>query len=419
MKLLTKTSLIYILSTALVFLIGGIIFYHNLRNIVDEEATEHIQFEKSTIEAFVKEHNRIPVTEYMNGDYIVFRTSALPVKEIINDTTIYSKNEQEFLPYRSFTFPILADGINYEVKISRALFESDDLVETILNSFIYITVILLVITILVNRIASKRLWKPFFSSVGLLHKYKIDEHQMLTFENTSTSEFKELNSALAKMTEKIAADYNNLKAFTENASHELQTPLSVILASTELLLQQENLSEKQSEAIHAIHQTVRKLARLNQTLLLLAKIENKQFGQKENIDVSFLLKNKLEFYSELISLKEIRLEKNILPGKHISIHPALAEILISNLLTNAIRHNTKQGKIIVILDNDKLVVSNSGEQLQDSSKLFERFYKENISSESTGLGLALVKQIVDSNGMKIHYSYVNGMHSFEILLVQN
>jgi signal transduction histidine kinase len=418
MKLLAKTSLIYLLSTALVFLVGGLIFYYNLRNIVDEEATEHIYSEKLLIEKYVKEHDKIPVTDLMTGDLISFTAVNIPVNETISDTTLYSEEEGETLPYRCIKFPVMIDGKNYSVSISKALFESDDLVETILTSFILITLVLLLVTFIVNRIASKRLWKPFLNSLSLLNEYKIDKHQSFHFSSTSTKEFKQLNEALGKMTEKMSANYNNLKTFTENASHELQTPLSVIMTSSENMLQQKGLDETQLDNIQTIHQTARRLSRLNQTLLLLAKIENRQFENKEEIDAGKLLESKLEFYSDLIHHKEITLEKNIAQQIKLYIHPVLADVMISNLVMNAIRHNKNCGIIRVLLDKEKISICNSGEPLLSAEKLFDRFYKENSSSESTGLGLALVKQVAETNGMKIAYSFKNGMHCFEIIFSQ-
>ncbi len=418
MKLLAKTSLIYSLSTTLVFLIGGLVFYYNLRNIVDEESTEHIYLEKTLIDKYVKAHDTIPATPDISSDFISIHTTNKPLKDFLRDTAIFSKEEDEILPYRTLTFSILAGHQYYVVNVSKALFESDDLVEAILISFIIIIIVLLAATFFVNRIASKKLWKPFFSSINLLNEYKIANHSELHFENTSTSEFKDLNMALGKMTEKIAADYKNLKSFTENASHELQTPLSVIMASTENLLQQENFNEKQLEAIQSIHQTARKLSKLNQTLLLLAKIENRQFEEKENVDLGEILKSKLDLYAELISHKEIKVESNISSGIILKIHPALAEIMVSNLLTNAIRYNQKGGLISISLSKEKLIVCNPGEALKsDSEKLFDRFFKGNTFSESTGLGLALVKQVAETNGMKVHYYYKENLHCFEINLL--
>lgn len=413
MRLLAKTTLLYLLITGIVFLAGGIIFYSSLRSIMDEEVTEHLYFEKARIEAFAKEKDTIPAATITAFDFITITPAALPVKESTRDTFI--DNGDEFVPYRQLIFPLEAGGKQYTAMVSKALFENDDLVETILSSFAVLAVILLVVTIAANRFVSGKLWKPFFSTLGTLRTYRINGKEPPRFEKTGTKEFRELNDALEQMTVRIEADYRNLKSFTENASHELQTPLAVITTSTEQLLQAEHMDEKQRQTVERIHQTAYRLSRLNQALLLLAKIENRQFVQKEPVDLSELLETKLRLYADLAGHKEIAVEKQVEANVTIHIHPALADIIVSNLLTNAIRHNRKGGAIRVLLDREKLVVCNTGEPLQGNpERLFDRFYKENPSSESTGLGLALVKQAAEAGELSVSYSYKNNMHCFEV-----
>ena len=415
MKLLAKTSLIYLLTTLLVFILGGVVFYYNLRKIIDKETTERLFTEKSQIEDFVNDHDTIPGNSFTTGDELEFTLCRDTFPQFIRDTIIYSKEEAENLPFRQLIFPVKAGRHNYSVLISKNIFETEDLVEAILYSFVTIVLLLLVVTFAANRIAAGKLLKPLFRTVNQLEEYSIDKNEPIIFTPTSTKEFRKLNDAVQKMMEKISADYKNLKAFTENASHELQTPLSVIMATTELLLQDKKLDEKEMDSIQRIHQTARKLSKVNQTLLLLAKIENRQYDAIEKVNLDELLESKMELYGELIAHKNISVQKNIETGISVRIHHVLAEIMISNLITNAIRHSPKDGTMIVKLTAHNLQICNSGAPISDPEKLFERFYKENPSSESTGLGLALVKQIAETNGMKVNYSYTEKLHCFDIL----
>lgn len=412
MKLLTKTSLVYLLTTLLVFAAGGWIFYNSLRHAVDEETTEDLYVEKERVLNWVEAHGSLPVVFYA-GDLDQFR-EASSVQERLSDTTAFSKEEGEYLPYRRLIFPVAAEGKTYEVTLGKPLFEADDLVESILTSFCIIIAILLLITLVVNRITAWKIMKPFFHTMRQLGQYEIGRRKKLLFLRTTTSEFRQLQSALEQMTEKIETDYLSLKAFTENASHEMQTPLSVIMTTAESLLQHERLDEKQAEALRRIYDSARRLSKLNHALLLLAKIENKQFVT-ETIDLGELVRTKAALYHDLLAMKtlqpDLRLEENIT----LQLHPMLADILVSNLLVNAIRHSPAGGQIIVETAPHRFTVRNSGPPLRAAGEqLFERFYKENPSSESTGLGLALVKQIAVTHGMEAAYRYENEQHCFEV-----
>lgn len=93
----------------------------------------------------------------------------------------------------------------------------------------------------------------------------------------------------------------------------------------------------------------------------------------------------------------------------------LAEILISNLFLNAIQHNIYKGHIRIKLSKQSLVFSNTGIKHPLSKKqLFQRFSKINPSSQGNGLGLSIIKKIVDANGWVIDYQYLNDVHHFEI-----
>ena len=209
--------------------------------------------------------------------------------------------------------------------------------------------------------------------------------------------------------------FHSLKSFSENAAHEIQTPLAIISSTTEVLLQDSSLSEEQHRAISNINSTARKLSSLTTTLLLLTKIENKQFVQLAPIDFSYIVHQKLGSLEELFEHKKINVTKQIKEEVRIKLHPSLAEILVSNLLVNALRHTKEEGSVCVELSEEKFVVTNSGTPLHGNpSKLFERFYKEDQSENSTGLGLSLVKMVADGANFQVEYAFLNGNHSFSV-----
>jgi signal transduction histidine kinase len=413
MKLLTKTGIYYLVLTLVLFAGGGIIFYFTLQDIINESITDRIYETKEQIISYAEEHDSVPPLSPIGFLNIQMKEVDLPAAEKIQDTLLPDEDD-ELKPQRTLTFPLSVNGKNYSASITRELVESDELIESIGYSLAILTGLLLVVLLLFNWWLSKNMWKPFYTTLDKLKDFDLNKKETIRFSPVNISEFRILNEEIQKMTDKILRDYQNLKEFTENASHEIQTPLAIIRSRLELLIQAENLTEEQAKSVQSISESVNRLSKLNQSLLLLAKIENRQFRDEEQVDLKNLIEKKLEQFEDMIAFKNIRLEKQ-LEGFSLQINPQLADILLSNILTNAIRHNISGGKMIVDLKTNSLSVSNSGNPLEISPhKMFGRFQKASPSGESVGLGLSIVKQICDTHGIKIQYLYKDNKHTVEL-----
>ncbi|HKH59397.1 MAG TPA: HAMP domain-containing sensor histidine kinase, partial [Flavitalea sp.] len=236
----------------------------------------------------------------------------------------------------------------------------------------------------------------------------------ISLEKSDIDEFNALNSAWTQMTQKMNQDYESLKAFADNASHEMQTPVAVINSKLDLLIQDQRITEKSMHHVQAMYHAVDKLTKLNQSLLLITKIENNQFREKPRIDISAVLKERLSNLEELIHSRQLTVNVD-LKESTASMHPVLADILINNMLVNAIRHNNSKGVINIVSGPDSVKITNSGNGAAlDQNTIFNRFEKSN-ASEGTGLGLAIVKQICDSYQFRIEYSFQKGLHNFTIV----
>ena len=133
------------------------------------------------------------------------------------------------------------------------------------------------------------------------------------------------------------------------------------------------------------------------------------------MNFSHFVKGEMESFRELIEMKSLRLTTNIEPEVYLNLNPVLADILFTNLFTNAIRHNLMNGSIDVTLSSSGLSVKNTGDPPKVATQeLFKRFKKDKQSSESTGLGLAIVKQICDLNNFTAGYKYTSGQHELSI-----
>src|SRR5204863_7149057 len=128
--------------------------------------------------------------------------------------------------------------------------------------------------------------------------------------------------------------YHNLKEFTENASHEIQTPLAIIRSRLELMLQSDLLNSDHVQNIQVAMDAVHRLSKLNKELILLTRIENRQFEESETFSMNDLIFQQLDHLEVFITPKNITAEKRIYVSVNITMKSNLADILVSNLITS-------------------------------------------------------------------------------------
>lgn len=415
MKLITKTSLYYIILSLFLFLTGGITFYFSINKILNEEINEQLAIEKEKLVAYIKENNEIPPASPLTDGMVSFAPVNNTVLEEFKDTVLLSPLKDEMLPYRQIIFPARINEQEYSVSLTKPVFEKDDLMDTIIHSLGISALVLLIVLFLANTWLSSRLWKPFYQTLEKLRNYDLNRAEKLQLSTSSTEEFKQLSNEIKRMIEKIQGQYRNLKEFSENASHEIQTPLAIIISKLELMLQSETLLHHDMKLVQDVYGSANRLSKLNQSLLFLAKIENRQFQDELFLSLNELAEAKLNYFDEMIRFKNISIEKNMKNSLQIKMNPQLADVLLSNIIGNAIRHTINGGVIIIDTTGNSLVISNSGSPpTLPSERLFERFIKDSSSSESAGLGLAIVKQICDTYSYNIEYSFSAGLHSFTL-----
>jgi signal transduction histidine kinase len=275
-------------------------------------------------------------------------------------------------------------------------------------------VLLMGVLIMLNRRLSKRMWQPFYRSLEKIKSFDLHKSNDIAFEETGIAEFDELNETLKKLIVANLRVYNQQKEFADNASHELQTPLAIIRSKLELLSQSNRLDDDQYHLIEGAQAAISRAGRINKNLLLLTKIENSQFADMEQLDLSALLTEMLAQFGEFFEDKGLQLSSNITDRVVVEGNKPLIEILLGNLLTNAIRHSETTGEIRVMLSPAELTISNPGIEALQAEQLFRRFASASVTSTGTGLGLALVKQICDRYGWGINYRFSEGCHVFQV-----
>ncbi|HEY3389322.1 MAG TPA: HAMP domain-containing sensor histidine kinase [Prolixibacteraceae bacterium] len=414
MRLQNKINIRFLLVTFIVFAVAGVAFYFALSRVVDQNIREMLNSRKANIVQYLK-HNTTDSVFQVSPDHTIFirQIAKTEKRRVISDTLAFDLDEKQLIPFRKMVFTTSVNDKYFEVTILQSLLESEDLQEIIFYFMVTLFVLIFFALYIFNKWLSDKAWKPFFNSLSLLNSWKISDKRLVRFDQTGISEFDQLNRTLEAMIQKMQTDFTNLKEFTENASHEIQTPLAIIKSKLELLLNDHALSDLQHLRLHDAFETVIRLSKLNEALLLLSKIENRQFVEKDEIDFCKLITSRLEYLEELFALKQIELSVQLDVPVIISIHPTLADILINNLLSNALKHNFIHGKIIIYAGINEITFSNTGKPMTiDPAKLFKRFVKYSASEESTGLGLAIADEICTANHLRLKYTYQNDLHNF-------
>jgi signal transduction histidine kinase len=414
MRLLQKTNRTYFLISGTAFIIAGVIFYFVISFFFKDQLNEKLRRDIRHITRSIKTDGIIP--EYY--PFIEIReVSGLPERSFkIIDTLIADKFQRRAMAFRQISLISNINGKEYFIAARDTLLEEDDLLEVITVVTCSVFILLLVSLYFINRKLSLKIWQPFYKTLDELKEFSHDKPGFRLSSDSQLYEFTELIKTLEKLTQKVNSDYQTLKRFTEDASHEIQTPLAVIQSKLETLMQYPGLKKEQAELINSAYVYTLRISKLTQTLLLLTKIANDQFPGKQAINMSELLEEKIIMFEDQISEKSLTINKNIKSECNTETNFFLAESLIMNLLGNAVKHNISGGTINIRLEKDHFEISNSGTKLEvTASKLFDRFYKADKSSDSPGLGLSIVSEICRLNKWEINYVYEDELHKVKVI----
>ncbi|MEQ9307368.1 MAG: ATP-binding protein [Marinoscillum sp.] len=408
MKLQNIANRYYLIVLILVFSIGSLAAYSVLKGIINHEFNEKLFAEKEQLIYELKNYDNLQKSYYLNiGDVIDIKESNTNphLGSILVDTTMYDPYEKKELPFRRLTFSDQIKGKYYVITISKSLLPNLDLIQGVSEIMIGIAVLLMISLGLLNRWIFRKLWNPFYQIVEQLKDFKITQPVPLDIEPSDVDEFNQLGKGLDEMISKSIKDYKTLREYTENTSHEIQTPLAIIKNKAEILMQ-EDLTENQIMEVSKIYEAATRLARLKEGLSLLSKIENNQYIASEKINLQKFLQQRIESFEELIALKQLNLQITYNAAPVVRWNNDLAYMLISNLLSNAIKHNVDNGQINLSLDEHNLRIVNSGNPpIIATEELFERFKRSSTLRESTGLGLSIIKRIATQYNMNISYDY--------------
>jgi len=232
-------------------------------------------------------------------------------------------------------------------------------------------------------------------------------------------ELKPFVKSFNQLLEKLSQSMESERRFTDYAAHELKTPLAAIKIQAQLLLKNKN-KEREKEYLENLIDGINRASHMVSQLLTLSRLEpeNKNI-EKEKFDLAKSTEFVLQNYEEKMATKNLTVEFQAIKSE-IEANKIYIEIMLRNLIDNAIKYSPKGNKIYVKILEQKIKISNHGAEIseEDRQKIFDKFYRTDYSDSenemSCGLGLAIVKKIVDMHEGTITFESQNGINSVTI-----
>jgi signal transduction histidine kinase len=412
MSLIIRLTLVFAFASLLIFLGGGIITYRVMEREINLEQERFLVERLEEVRRIIE--NRQPAEPIIRPKLLIEPVdSSVPLMEYVySDTLVLHGTLDRIEPHLKLETVEEIGDRRYRIIIYDIIVESDDIVDGVTESLLIIYSILLLTVVIIGALSSYLLLRPFSNTLSFIQNFSLERGVgQVGLKQSSLPEFRKLNRFLSEMTQQVTQEYRSLKEFSENASHELKTPLAIIQGKIDQMVNDEDVTEKQLSQLGSIQNTISRLTRLSDAMVLLTKLDNKEFEKDTDVDISHLTLRLLDDFKELIDLKSIRLTADVASGIKLVGHVTLFEVMISNLLINAIKYNKVGGSLWVRLSRNALEIVNSGEPLDVSPEiLFSRFKKSNTADQSLGLGLAIVKKICDYSLFSVEYQNNSEQH---------
>lgn len=420
MKLIYRISLRLSLVLLPLIALWAVVFYFAMVDEINDEVDDALEDYSELIVIRMLSGELLPrMNEGSNNSYTI-----APVDENYAathpgidyyDAEVYIPEKEETEPAR-FLVTIFQDGNGqfYELKVATPTFEKDELLETILWWVVWLYLLLLITVVGTTMWIFHNSMRPLYALLHWLDGYVPGHKTVPVPNNTSITEFRRLNTAAQQAVDRSEELLEQQKQFIGNASHELQTPLAVLGGRMEYMLDHAGLDEQTMGEVIQMQRTLGHIVRLNKTLLLLAKIDNGQFPENTDVDISAMIREQKELYDDIYEERDIRSDMHLTGSFLVRMNESLASVLVSNLIRNAYVHSEAGARIDIRIEGRTLTVSNDGVTPLDGKHIFERFYQGSKREGSTGLGLALVKAVADSYGLCVGYRFGEEQHIFSV-----
>lgn len=420
MKLINHISLRLFVIAVVVLTFWSVLFYFAVIDEINDETDDSLEdYAELVIKRYLAGETMPETANGTNNQYFLHEVSAAYADSVEHvryaDSEVYIKYKHEYEPARTIAYIFMTDDGHYhEVEVYVPTIDKADLKEMLFYWIMFLSVAIMLSIATLNVFTVKRSMRPLYNLMRWVDDYRLGHGSTVGDNPTRISEFTHISDAVARLMERSDKLFANQKIFIGNASHEMQTPIAVCKNRLELLLEEGELNEMQTEEVVKTLGTLNSLSKLNRSLLMLCKIENGQYSDIETVDIVEVVVPIVDDLQTVSADKHIHVEQTVAAPWLISMSRQLSTVLVSNVLKNAFVHNAEGGDVKVRIDAGGMVVANTavGDAL-DTEKIYTQFYHTPGNKSSIGLGMSLVKAVCDFYHINIRYRFEDGLHVFE------
>ncbi|WP_304517560.1 sensor histidine kinase [Cecembia rubra] len=360
--------------------------------------------EAEGIENFISEEN----PELGFGSYNILKEEYILLEQVpqaFESDLIFVEErilDNESVTYRVYSYAFEIDGENFLLEIGRSLQTIDEIEAIIFRILIGTVLLFFALSFFLDNAFNKSILRPFSQIIEKKLSH-IKEPQQFSYKaiETNTEEFVLLDESLSEMMRRIQKAFNQERVFISHASHELKTPISVLQTKVENLFSQDGFSDEQMDKLMDMQQTIQKMKKTVNALLLISKVNNAQFIKNEEVPIHKVLEELIADWEAMALEKNIQLqftgaENFVLKESNSS----LCLMMIRNALVNAIKYTPESGKIILtgtwegphyrvsIQDNGPGISENLLKQVEDGT-----VFLKDVEKDKSGFGLQILYKV--------------------------
>lgn len=439
MRLFNKLLLFNLLGKGILLLLflmsGPLIFrYLILRNTDAELQQKKEQVEEIILENGIQSFISDDEPDAGYGSYNILKEEYILLEKVDKGFALVTEYvtekriiEEEEISYRVFAEVISVEGQDYLLEIGKSLKTIEEIEYLFFQISIAILILFLVFSALLDSGISRVIMKPF-DRIIRTKITQINEPQQFQDESipSTTREFVILDQAISEMMKRIQKSFNQERIFISHASHELKTPISVLQSKLEMLFEEEELTEKQQGKLMEMQQTIQKMKKSVNALLLLSKVNNAQFLKKENVSMVELIEELVEDWEGIAANQGLLLRLDRLDQFNFEkTNASLLSMMIQNSISNAIRYSFSGSEIVLsgelISDGYRIRVTNEGDpidpQVLEQVREGQVFLKD-ASRESSGFGLQIMFKIALFLGVQLELTSIDQQNQVEFIFLK-